>query len=48
LLKKIRDKGKTDPGAKAYRTLGTPMLVSINNSGSGLSLLRIFGHLGYI
>jgi len=31
-IKKIRDKGKTDAGAKAYRTLGTPMLVSINNS----------------
>ena len=31
-VKKIRDKGKTDAGAKAYRTLGTPMLVSINNS----------------
>lgn len=31
-VKKIRDKGKTDAGARAYRTLGTPMLVSINNS----------------
>jgi len=31
-VKKIRDKGKTDAVAKAYRTLGTPMLVSINNS----------------
>ena len=31
-VKKIRNKGKTDAGAKAYKTLGTPMLVSINNS----------------
>ena len=30
-VKRIRDKGKTDAGAKAYRGLGTPMLVSINN-----------------
>ena len=34
-VKKIREKGKTDAGAKAYRTLGTPMLVSINNSIGG-------------
>lgn len=31
-VKKIRDKGKSDSGARAYRTLGTPMLVSINNA----------------
>ena len=31
-VKKIRDKGKADAGARVYRTLGTPMLVSINNS----------------
>jgi len=31
-VNKIRDKGKTDAGAKAYRTLGTPMLVSVNNA----------------
>ena len=30
-VKKIRYKGKTDAGAKAYRTLGTPMLVAVNN-----------------
>jgi aldehyde:ferredoxin oxidoreductase len=30
-VKKIRDKGKTDAGVKAYRTLGTPMLVATNN-----------------
>jgi aldehyde:ferredoxin oxidoreductase len=30
-IKKIREKGKTDAGAKAYRSLGTPMLVSMNN-----------------
>jgi len=30
-VKRIREKGKTDAGAKAYRNLGTPMLVSMNN-----------------
>jgi len=34
-VKKIREKGKTDAGARAYRTLGTPMLVSINNAVGG-------------
>ena len=34
-VKEIREKGKTDAGAKAYRTLGTPMMVSINNSIGG-------------
>ena len=30
-VKKIRERGKTDAGAKAYRTWGTPLSVSINN-----------------
>ncbi len=30
--KKIREKAKDDPGVKAYRNFGTPMLVAINNS----------------
>jgi len=31
-VKKIRDKGKADAGARVYRTLGTPMIVSMNNA----------------
>jgi aldehyde:ferredoxin oxidoreductase len=30
-VKNIREKGKTDGGAKAYRTFGTPMIVSMGN-----------------
>jgi len=31
-VKKIRERGKTDPAAHAYKTLGTPMLVALNNA----------------
>ena len=43
-VKKIRERGKTDAGAKAYRTLGTPMLVSINNGIGGFP--SRYWHLG--
>jgi len=43
-VKKIRERGKTDAGAKAYKTLGTPMLVSINNSIGGFP--SKYWHLG--
>jgi len=43
-FKKIRERGKTDAGAKAYRTLGTPMLVAINNGVGGFP--SKYWHLG--
>lgn len=30
--RELRERGKTDAGAKAYRSYGTPMLVAINNA----------------
>jgi aldehyde:ferredoxin oxidoreductase len=34
-VKRLLERGKDDPGAKAYRQLGTPMLVKIMNSVNG-------------
>lgn len=33
--KQMAERGKEDPGAKAYKTLGTPMLVKIMNEAGG-------------
>lgn len=43
-VKSIRERGKTDGAAKAYRTLGTPMLVSMNNAVGGFP--SKYWHLG--
>jgi len=43
-VKAIRERGKTDGAANAYRTLGTPMLVSMNNAVGGFP--SKYWHLG--
>ena len=43
-VKTIRERGKTDGLASAYRTLGTPMLVSMNNAVGGFP--SKYWHLG--
>ncbi|MEA3357968.1 MAG: aldehyde ferredoxin oxidoreductase family protein, partial [Thermodesulfobacteriota bacterium] len=43
-VKAIRERGKTDGAASVYRTLGTPMLVSMNNAVGGFP--SKYWHLG--